>query len=81
VQPDDAAVPASGRSVPAEQKTENFFFTSFELHLGQLISWFPKTSFSNSSPQLLHLYSKIGIFSSPLHPLPSREGDIQSASS
>jgi hypothetical protein len=38
VQPDDAALPANGFSVPAEQKTENFFFTSLELHLGQLTS-------------------------------------------
>ena len=38
VQPDDAAVPARGFSVLAEQKTENFFFTSLELHLGQLTS-------------------------------------------
>jgi hypothetical protein len=60
VQPD--AVPASGFSVPVEQKTENFFLTSLELHLGQLTSLFPKTSFSKSSPQLLHLYSKIGIY-------------------
>ena len=37
-QPDETAVPASGLSVPAEQKTENFFFTSFDLHLGQLTS-------------------------------------------
>ena len=37
-QPDETAVPASGLSVPAEQKTENFFFTSFDLHLGQFIS-------------------------------------------
>jgi hypothetical protein len=38
VQPDETAVPASGLSVPAEQKTENFFFTSFDLHLGQFTS-------------------------------------------
>jgi hypothetical protein len=56
-QPDDAPLPASGFSVPEEQKTENFFFTSFELHLGQLTSVFPKTSFSKSLPQLLHVYS------------------------
>jgi len=37
-QPDETAVPASGLSVPAEQKTENFFFTSFDLHLGQFTS-------------------------------------------
>jgi hypothetical protein len=34
----DAAVPASGRSVPEEQKTENFFFTVLELHLGHATS-------------------------------------------
>lgn len=62
--PDELAeVPARGLSVPAAQKTENFFFIFFELHFGQVISWFPKTSFSKSSPQLLHVYSKIGIFS------------------
>jgi hypothetical protein len=37
-QPADAAVPASGLSVPAEQKTENFFFTDFELHFGHTTS-------------------------------------------
>jgi hypothetical protein len=57
VQPDDVPVPARGLSVPVEQKTENFFFTCLELHLGQLTAWFPKTSFSKSSPQLLHVYS------------------------
>jgi hypothetical protein len=57
------AVPARGLSVPVAQKTENFFFTFSELQCGQVISWFPKTSFSNSSPQLQHLYSKIGILS------------------
>ena len=29
---DEPEVPARGFSVPVEQKTENFFFTSFELH-------------------------------------------------
>lgn len=53
----EAAVPARGRSVPDAQKTENFFFTVFELHLGHAISGFPKTSFSKSSPQSAHLYS------------------------
>jgi hypothetical protein len=38
VQPADAAVPAKGLSVPVEQKTENFFFTAFELHFGHAIS-------------------------------------------
>jgi hypothetical protein len=38
VQPDDAPAPARGLSVPEEQKTENFFFTFLELHLGQLTS-------------------------------------------
>jgi len=36
-QPADA-VPARGLSVPAAQNTENFFLTSFELHLGQITS-------------------------------------------
>jgi hypothetical protein len=35
VQPAARLVPASGFSVPEEQKTENFFLTSLELHLGQ----------------------------------------------
>ncbi len=65
VQPDDTAeVPARGFSVPVEQNTENFFFTFFELHLGQLTSWPPKTSFSKFSPQPEHVYSKIGISNS-----------------
>jgi hypothetical protein len=34
----DAPVPARGLSVPAEQKTENFFFTAFELHFGHATS-------------------------------------------
>ena len=38
VQLAEAAVPARGFSVPVAQKTENFFFTSLELHLGQLTS-------------------------------------------
>jgi hypothetical protein len=54
-------VPARGFSVPVALNTENFFLTSFELHLGQFISGFPDTSFSKSSPQLQHLYSNIGI--------------------
>jgi len=36
--PADAAVPASGLSVPAEQNTENFFLTAFELHFGHSTS-------------------------------------------
>jgi hypothetical protein len=36
VQPEDE--PARGFSVPVAQKTENFFFTSLELHFGQLTS-------------------------------------------
>jgi hypothetical protein len=35
---DEPEVPANGFSVPVEQKTENFFFTSFELHCGQITS-------------------------------------------
>ena len=54
VQEADAAVPAIGLSVPAEQNTENFFLTSFELHFGQVISWLPKTSFSKASLQEQH---------------------------
>ena len=54
VQEADAAVPARGLSVPAEQNTENFFLTSFELHFGQVISWLPNTSFSKSSLQEQH---------------------------
>jgi hypothetical protein len=50
-------VPASGFSVPEDEKTENFFLISLELHLGQMTSWFPNTSFSKSSLQLLHIYS------------------------
>jgi hypothetical protein len=58
VQADPAAeVPARGFSVPEEQKTENFFLTSLELHLGQKTSRFPKTSFSNSALHPQHLYS------------------------
>jgi hypothetical protein len=38
VQPADAAVPARGLTVPAEQNTENFFFTVFELHFGHVTS-------------------------------------------
>ena len=65
VQPDETAeVPARGLSVPVEQNTENFFFTFFELHLGQLTSWPPKTSFSKFSPHPEHVYSKIGISNS-----------------
>jgi hypothetical protein len=67
VQEAEAPVPAKGLSVPAEQNTENFFFTSFELHFGHSISWFPKISFSNSSLQEQHLYSKIGIGDSRNH--------------
>jgi len=37
-QPAEAAVPASGLSVPEEQNTENFFFTAFELHFGHVTS-------------------------------------------
>jgi hypothetical protein len=57
VQADVRDVPARGLSVPAAQKTENFFFMSLELHFGQLTSCVPKTSFSKSSLHLLHVYS------------------------
>jgi len=35
---DERVVPANGFSVPDAQKTENFFFTSSELHCGQTTS-------------------------------------------
>ena len=47
-----------------EAKIENIFFTSLDLHSGHSIffSLEEKTSFSNFFPQLLQIYSKIGIF-------------------
>jgi len=50
-----------------EANTENIFFTFFDLHSGHsmLISVDEKTSFSNFFPQLLQIYSKIGIFYPP----------------
>jgi len=53
VQPDDDA-PARGLSTPLMAKVESFFFTSSDEHFGQLTALFPKTSFSNSSSQVLH---------------------------
>jgi hypothetical protein len=55
VHPEDE--PAKGLSTPDMPNTESFFITSFDEHLGQLTALFPKTSFSNSSSQEVHLYS------------------------
>jgi hypothetical protein len=52
LQPDEE--PAKGFSTPLIPKVESFFFTSFDAHFGHSTSLFPKTSFSNSSLQLLH---------------------------
>jgi hypothetical protein len=38
VHPAEAAVPASGFSVPEDEKTENFFLISLELHFGHMTS-------------------------------------------
>jgi hypothetical protein len=47
---------------PLIPKMENLFLIFFELHAGHETSGFePETSFSNSSLQLIHVYSKIGI--------------------
>ena len=51
---DDLPMPNRDRSL----------FVSFEPHWSQFTSGFdPKTSFSNSAPQALHWYSKIGMTS------------------
>jgi hypothetical protein len=49
-------------STPLMPKRENFLTTSSEVQPGHKTDVFPKTSFSKSSPQEEHLYSKIGIF-------------------
>jgi hypothetical protein len=54
-------LPEKGFSTPLMPKVENFFVTSAPSHLGHLTSVEPKTSFSNSSPQEPHLYSKMGM--------------------
>jgi len=46
---------------PLMPKVENFFTTSTDVHPGHDTLVFPKTSFSNSSPQEGHLYSNIGM--------------------
>jgi hypothetical protein len=48
-------------STPLIPKTENFLFTFFDLHLGQLTLREPKTSSSNSCPHASHMYSNMGI--------------------
>jgi hypothetical protein len=49
-------------SPPLMPKRDNFFTTSPEVQLGHEMVVFPKTSFSNSRPHEVHVYSKIGIF-------------------
>lgn len=50
-------------SKPLVAKVENFLFNSYEPHLGHEIVFLPKTRISKYSPQFLHSYSYIGIFS------------------
>lgn len=56
VQPEED-VPAKGFDTPLIPKTESFFFTSPEPHLGQSTFVVLKTSFSNSCSHLRHTYS------------------------
>lgn len=54
-------VPANGFSTPLMPKTESLLATSDDWHFVQDTFWEPKTSFSNSFPQVLHRYSKMGM--------------------